>query len=80
MPPLFPNRPATTLPPIVRPTRRIVRDVYEPYVVPVIHPTHTQYNHHKVIQYQHYCPHTVSHCCDVSHQHVNCGCPGGFHR
>lgn len=73
----FPRQPRpATLRPIVRPTRTVVRDVYEPYIVPVIHPTHTRVNHHKVIQYQHHCPQTVSHHTCVSHQHVNCSCPG----
>ncbi|MFA8438043.1 CotD family spore coat protein [Pueribacillus sp. YX66] len=72
----FPRQPRpTTLRPIVCPTRTIVKNVYHPYVVPVIHPTHTKYNHHKIYQYQHHCPHTVSHHQSVSHQHVNCNCP-----
>ncbi len=68
-------RPMTARP-IVCPTKTIEEDIYEPVIVPVIHPTHTRYNHHKIYEYQHHCPHTVSHHTNVSHKHVNCSCPG----
>lgn len=72
----FPRQPRpTTLRPIVQPTRTVVRNVYEPYIVPVIHPTHTKVNCHKIYQYQHHCPQTVSYHTTVSQQHVNCNCP-----
>lgn len=60
---------------ITDPVKQNVLDVYQPYVVSHIHPEHTQVNMHQIYNHQHYYPHTVSQCCDVQHQHTNCGCP-----
>ncbi|TCP24863.1 spore coat protein D [Scopulibacillus darangshiensis] len=60
---------------ITDPTKQNVLDVYQPYVLNHFHPEHTQVNVHQIYQHQHHYPHTVSYCCDVQHQHVNCGCP-----
>lgn len=67
--------PPCTMPAMTDRPRMNVVDIYEPYIVPHIHPTHTQYRHHKVIQHRHYYPSSVSQTCDVCEQHVNCGCP-----
>lgn len=70
------TRRPVTLRPIVRPTRVFERNIYEPYIVPVIHPSHTRINRHKIFEYRHFCPHTVSHHTTVSCRNVNCGCHG----
>lgn len=77
--PMLPPRtlPPRELPPVVYPTVTTVEDIYQPYIVPHIHPSHTQYRYHEVYEHRHYCPHTVSETCDVCHYNVDfcqCGC------
>ncbi|MFB9976850.1 CotD family spore coat protein [Pallidibacillus thermolactis] len=67
--------PANVTPPIVSPTQHFVNTNQFTTIVPHIHPSHTTtVNKHKFI-HEHYCPHTESCVNEVSHQHVNCGCP-----
>jgi spore coat protein D len=65
--------PPRVLPPVVGPTNINQVDIYHPHIVPHIHPSHTQYNHHNIYNHQHYTTHTTSECCDVYHQHFFCG-------
>lgn len=65
--------PPKHLPPIVCPTKTNVKNIYEPYIVPVIHPSHTKYQYHKIYEYQHHFPHSVSQSTDVTSHNVNCG-------
>ncbi|MTT30811.1 hypothetical protein GMB86_02125 [Terrilactibacillus sp. BCM23-1] len=60
---------------IVDPQTMNVAHVYKPVIVKHIHPSHTQIQTHYLYEHQHYYPHTVSHCCDVQHKNVQCGCP-----
>ncbi|WP_458412869.1 CotD family spore coat protein [Schinkia sp. CFF1] len=71
---MFYNRPPVVLSPIVSPTKQFNVHDTEVYQVPHIHPSHTTFHHHKMFEHVHTCPHTVSHVCDVCHQHINC-CP-----
>lgn len=67
--------PANVMPPVVSPTQQFVNTNQFTTIVPHIHPSHTTtVNKHKFI-HEHYCPHTQSVVNEVSHQHVNCGCP-----
>ncbi|WKB35222.1 CotD family spore coat protein [Terrilactibacillus sp. S3-3] len=61
--------------PVYDPQSVNVEDVFKPVIVQHIHPSHTQINEHYVYEHQHYYPHTVSHCCDEQHHHIQCGCP-----
>lgn len=63
--------PPKVLPPVVHPTNVNQVDIYEPYFVPHVHPTHTQYNYHKIYNHENFCPHTESVCCDEHHQVIN---------
>ncbi|MFD2617763.1 CotD family spore coat protein [Terrilactibacillus laevilacticus] len=60
---------------IVDPQTMDVAHIYKPVIVKHIHPSHTQIQTHYLYEHQHYYPHTVSHCCDVQHRNVQCGCP-----
>nr|WP_312854614.1 CotD family spore coat protein [Pallidibacillus pasinlerensis] len=67
--------PPNVAPPVVSPTKQFVNTNQFTTIVPHIHPSHTTtVNKHKFI-HEHYCPHTESCVNEVSHQHVNCGCP-----
>ncbi|WP_141603851.1 CotD family spore coat protein [Terrilactibacillus laevilacticus] len=67
--------PPTQAPDIVDPRSVDVAHVYKPVIVKHIHPSHTQIQTHYIYEHQHYYPHSVSHCCDVQHKSIQCGCP-----
>ncbi|MGL4821271.1 MAG: CotD family spore coat protein [Bacilli bacterium] len=59
-------------PAVVHPTNQQVVNSYSTVIVPHIHPTHTQYANHQMIQNQHHFPQSCSQQQCVQQSNVNC--------
>lgn len=68
--PAYTQKPTTTkmMPAVVHPTKHSVVEKTCEYIVPEVHPTHTDYVTNHVYKHVHSCPHTESNHQNVSNQ------------
>ncbi|MFK3936379.1 spore coat protein [Alkalihalobacillus sp. NPDC078783] len=68
--PAFTQKPTTTkmMPAVIHPTKHSVVEKTCEYIVPEVHPTHTDYVTNHVYKHVHSCPHTEANHQNVSNQ------------